>query len=313
MAHRYAFRSALLAFALLAGAAAAHAAGGIGDLYVTSDASNVVRAYNGSTGAFIGVHCASVAPASGQLSVHFGANNGRMLVGHFGGGVNEFDAATGAFIKTYNPGGSWAWSAIYRPSGNVLMTDSANDQVLQFDGVTGALMGTFATLPGGTLPSDMRYGPNGNLYVCGYGNSTVFELHPTSGAIVGSWTMPVIGDRCNDIAFLPSGEILVTVMGSDVCYRFDSTPVHNYLGSFAGTGWLRPHGIDVSPVNGHVFIADGVTMQVHEFHPTTFAELTPAFLAPGPGDKIVDLEFRPAAGPTPAAPSSWGRLKTLYR
>ncbi len=79
MAHRYAIRPLLALFALLAFAPSVRAAGGIGDLYVTSDASNVVRADDGATGAFIGVHCASVAPASGQLSVHFGANNGRML------------------------------------------------------------------------------------------------------------------------------------------------------------------------------------------------------------------------------------------
>ena len=101
----------LLSLLALAGAAApAHAAGGIGDLYVTSDASNLVRAYVGSTGSFIGVHASSVLPSAGQLSIHFGETNNRVLVGHFGGGVNEFDAATGAFIKTYNPGGGWMWA-----------------------------------------------------------------------------------------------------------------------------------------------------------------------------------------------------------
>lgn len=293
--------------------APAHAVGGIGDLYVTSDASNIVRAWVGTTGAAIGPHATSVAPASGQLAIHFGTSNNRFLVGHFGGGVNEFDATTGAFIKTYNSGGGWMWSALYRPNGNVLATLSSLDKVVEYDGTTGAVIGVFANLPALTLPSDMRYGPNGNLYVCGYGNSTVYELDATSGAIVGSWTMPVIGDRCNDVAFMPSGEVLVTVMGSNVCYRFDSTPVHNHIGTFAGTGWQRPHGIDISPHNGHVYIIDGVTAQVHEFDPVTFAELNPAFLATNSLDKIVDLEFRPETLPTEAKPTTWGRIKTLYR
>lgn len=293
--------------------AAAHAAGGIGDLYVTSDASNVVRAYAGASGLSLGPHAASVAPASGQLAIHFGAANGRFLVGHFGGGVNEFDAATGAFIKTYNPGGGWMWSALYRPSGNVLATATSLDKIVEFDGVTGAPLGVFATLPASTMPSDMRWGPNGHLYVCGYGNSTVFELHPVTGAILSAWSMPVAGDRCNDVAFLPSGQILVTCMGSNLCHRFGPGPAYPYLGSFAGTGWLRPHGIDISPVNGHLFIIDGVTAQVHEFDPVTFAELNPAFLAITSLDKIVDLEFRPASLPTEAKSTTWGRLKTLYR
>lgn len=306
-----------LALALLASvfaAGAAFAAGGVGDLYVTSDASNVVRAYNGTSGAFLGVHTSSVTPAAGELAVHFGLTNGRMLVGHFGGGVNEFDATTGAFIKTYNPGGGWMWAGIYRPNGNVYITDSQNDQVVEYDGVTAAFIRVLATLPPSSMPSDMQFGLNGHLYVCCYGTGQVFELHPNSGAILGAWSMPTFGDRTNDIAFLPNGEILVTNMGSNLCYRFDSTPVHTLLGSFAGTGWQRPHGIDISPLNGHIYIADGVTTQVSEFDPVTFAEITPLFLSPGPGDKIVDLEFRrQSADPTPATPSSWGRIKTLYK
>lgn len=318
MGFRYPLRSAtthLLALcAVLALAPAARAAGGVGDLYVTSDASNFVRAYNGATGAFLGVHATSVLPASGELGVHFGPANGRMLVGHFSGGVNEFDATTGAFIKTYNPGGGWMWAGIYRPNGNVYINDTGTDRVLEYDGVTGAFIRVLATLPANSMPSDLRYGPNGNLYVCCYGSGMVFELHPNTGAILGAWGMPFPGDQPNDIAFLPGGDILVTVMGTNAVHRFDSTPVHTFLGSFFGTGWMRPHGIDISPVNGHIFVADGVTTQVHEFDPVTFAELTPAFLAPGPGDKIVDLEFRrQSADPTPAEPSSWGRLKTLWR
>jgi DNA-binding beta-propeller fold protein YncE len=318
MAARYARRASLFAFALACACLAlapapARAAGGIGDLFVTSDASNQVRAYVGTSGSFIGVHLNSVAPASGQLAIHFGETNNRVLVGHFGGGVNEFDATTGAFIKTYNPGGGWMWSAIYRPNGNVYVASSSTDEVIEYDGATGAFIRVLIAFPPGSMPSDMRYGPNGNLYVCLYGGNGVYELHPNTGATLGVWNMPVFGDRPNDIAFLPSGEILVTCMGSNQCHRFDSTPVHTWLGSFAGTGWDRPHGIDISPVNGHVFIADGVTTQVHEFDPVTFVELNAAYLSPGPGDKIVDLEFRRVNLATESAPSSWGRLKALYR
>ena len=314
MALRDNLRSSLLALAFLGLATTAHAAaGGVGDLFVSSDASNVVRAYNGASGAFLGVHTASVLPGNGELGLHFGDSNNRMLVGHFGGGVNEFDATTGAYIKTYNPGGGWMWAGIYRPNGNVLVTDTGNDQIVQYDGVTGASLGVFKTLPPISMPSDLRYGPNGHLYVCCYGSSMVYELHPNTGAVISAWMMPFPGDQPNDVAFLPNGEILVSVMGMNCVHRFDSTPGHAFLGSFFGTGWMRPHGIDISPANGHIFVADGVTTQVHEFDPVTFAELNPAFLSPGPGDKIVDLEFRRQAVPTEATPSSWGRIKTLYR
>jgi len=38
-----------------------------------------------------------------------------------------------------------------------------------------------------------------------------------------------------------------------------------------------------------------------------------AWLVPPPGDKIVDLEFRPGAGPVPVAPMDWGSVKQLFR
>lgn len=72
-------------------------------LFVSSDVFNFVGEYNATTGAFGGPFAASVG-AQGQLGVKLNAAGDRMLVGHFGGGVNEFDANTGAYIKTYNGG-----------------------------------------------------------------------------------------------------------------------------------------------------------------------------------------------------------------
>jgi len=136
----------------------------------------------------------------------------------------------------------------------------------------------------------------------------VLEVNAVSGALISQWA---VAGRPNDIAFLPGGEILVTSMGPNVVFRYD--PAHNLLGQFAGTNWQRPHGIELSPTTGHILVVDGVTTQVHEFDPVTFAELNANFLAPGPGDKIVDLAFRPVGDPTPVAPTSWGRIKSLYR
>lgn len=295
----------LVLLAAVAFAAPAHAAGGVGDLYVTSDASNLTRAYTGATGSYIGVFSTAVL-TSGVLAIHFGATNNRVLVGGFGGGVDEFDATSGAYIKTYAPGGGWQWAGLYGPGGNVYIGSQLTNDVRIYDPNTGAYLSTLTSFPG---PSDMEIGPNGNLYVCSYTDSMVAEIHPISGAILSSWTQSY-GDRTNDIAFMPGGNILVTVMGGNVCYVYD--PSYNLLATFAGTGWARPHGVTVSPHNGRILVADGVTTQVHEFDPVTYVETNPAFLSPGPGDKIVDVAFRPDA-PTPVKTSSWGRLKGQYR
>lgn len=284
----------------------AHAVfGGVGDMFVTGDVSNTVRSYGGVSGAFIGLFGA---PTNSPLSIDFGATNGRVLVGGFSVGVMEFDANTGAFIKTYG-GPGWSWSGIYAPNGNVLVASSATDEINEYDSNTGAFIQLFAPMPG--APSDMRYGPNGNLYVCTYTGNMVWELNPVTGAPISSWSLP-FGSRPNDVEFL-NGEILVTAMGTNAVHRFDSTPVHNWLGSFSDPNWGNTHGIEISPHNGHIYVVDGVHAQVSEFDPLTFALLNSYVLSPSPGDKVVDIAFRPDPGPTSAIPTTWGRIKSLYK
>jgi hypothetical protein len=286
---------------------AAHAAGGIGDLYITSDASDVVRAYTGNTGAFIGNHVATVG-ASGQMAIHFGTNVDRFLVGHLAGGVEEFTGA-GAYIKTYNPGGGWQWAGIYAPNGNVYIGDMSTNDIREYDSTTGAFVQVLCPLYG---PADMKIGPNGNLYICSYLGGFVQEVNASNGAPINQWFLPLgASSRCNDIAFLPNGEILVTSMGDNMMHRY--SPSLTWLGSYAGTLWQRPHGIDISPWDGNIYVVDGVTTQVHVFDPVTFAELNPAWRSPDPDDKIVDLEFRPDSNPTPVMPTTWSRVKDVFR
>ncbi len=294
-----------LAALLAAAPRPALAFGGVGDMFVTGDVSNTVRTYGGVTGSFLGLFGA---PSNSPLGIDFGPLNGRVLVGGFGGGVQEFDAVTGAYIKTYGPP-LWAWSAVYAPNGNVLVASSATDQILEYDSNTGAFIQLWAPLPG--APSDMAYGPNGNLYVCAFASGMVWELNPVNGNPVSLWSLPSFS-QANDVTFL-NGEILVTAMITNKVYRFDSTPVHNLLGSFSNPNWGNPHGITISPHTGNILVVDGVTAQVHEFDPLTFVELNANVLTPAPGDKIVDIEFRRDDRVTTSDRTTWGRLKRLYR
>ena len=285
---------------------APRALAGIGDLYVTSDASNLVRQYAGTTGAFQTVFTTSFA-ASGQLGIHFGAANNRVLVGHWGGGVEEFDATSGAYIKTYNPGAGTCWAGIYAPTGGVYVGCWTTGDVREYDATTGAFIRVVTTI---NTPADMRLGPGGRLFIASYNGGIVMAVNAVSGAPMGIWVPPA-PSQPNDIAILPGGQMLVTCMRTDSVYRF--SPTFALLGAFASPGWINPHGIDISPSDGRIYIAEGAAGQVHVFDPVTFAELNPAYLSPAPGDKIVDLEFRPDPGPTPARRSSWGRIKRLYR
>src|SRR5688572_136183 len=139
-------RLAVLSLAFLLAPAVAFAAGGPGDLYVTSDASNLTKAYVGTTGNVIGVAYTSVL-GTGELGIHFGATNNRVLIGHFGGGVDEFNATTGAYIKTYNPTGGTQWAGLYGPNGNVLVGDWNTNDVREYNSTTGAFVQILTAVP----------------------------------------------------------------------------------------------------------------------------------------------------------------------
>jgi hypothetical protein len=135
-------------------------------------------------------------------------------------------------------------------------------------------------------------------------------VNANNGAPVSSWSLPA-GALANDIAFLPNGEILVTAMRTDMVYRYDAA--HNLLGTFQDANWGNPHGIVISPWTGNILVSDGVMADVSEWDPVTFTELNANFLQPGPGDKIVDLEFKPAQGTVSIEPMDWGTVKQLFR
>lgn len=294
------FPAALLVLSLAA--FPAHASGGVGDLYVTSDASNVVRAYVGTTGALIGTQSVSVLGA-GELGIHFGLTNGRYLVGAFGGGVDEYTVA-GSYIKTYAPGGGWQWAGLYGPNGNVYIGSWNTGDIREYDVNTGAFVSVLYPLAD---PADMAIGPNGHLYICHFQIGAVSEI-TFAGTLVNQWFLPG-GTQANDIAFLPGGNIVVTAMGTNVMYRYN--PALTLNGVYVGTGWLRPHGVDLNPADGLLYVADGVTTQVHVFDPVTMVELNAGFLSPNPGDKIVDIEFRRDNRIVNVESSTWSRIKNL--
>jgi hypothetical protein len=299
---------ALGLFLLLGSSPAATAGppGAAGDLYVTNDVDNLARQYDGMAGTLVGTYITS-ASGVGQMAIHFGMSNARVLIGHLSGGVDEFDANSGTYIKTYNPGGGWQWAGLYAPNGNVYIGDHATNDVRQYDSTTGAFVGVLTTVDG---PADMVIGPNGNLFIASYTGGYVKEVDANTGAPVAQWSQ-AFGDRTNDIAFLPGGEILVTAGGSNVCYVY--TAAKTLITSFTGTGWARPHGVAISPHDGKILVADGVSTQVHAFDPVTFVEVNPAFLVPGSGAKIVDVEFRPESGPVALREESWSRIKARHR
>lgn len=273
-------RGAIAAGALILSHAAAQGIAAVGDLYVTEEGTGEVLRHNGTTGVLQDVF----ATVSGQqvMAIHTSDTIGHVLVGSTFGGVSERHRDTGALIRTYNASGGWQWAGVYARNGDVLIGDMGTNDVRRYNPSTGALIGVFGSVPS---PADMRFGPNGNLFVCSLG-AGVYELDGDDGSLVAQHAPGLA--MTNDIAFLPDGRRIVTSMATNHAHVFNAGWTE--IATFTGTGWGRPHGIDISPHDGDIYVVDGVSSNVHAFSSSTYVELDASFATID--SKPVDLEFR---------------------
>ena len=72
------------------------------------------------------------------------------------------------------------------PAAELLVSSEATDQVLRYDGMTGAFLGAFVTAGSGGLkfPQGLAFGPDGTLYVSSPGSDQVLRYDGTTGAFL---------------------------------------------------------------------------------------------------------------------------------
>jgi hypothetical protein len=139
--------------------------------------------------------------------------------------------------------------------------------VLQYDGATGDLVGSFATRPGGQF-NGMTWGPNGNLYTShqgNFGNWRIQEYDGQTGAFIQNVVNYTVGDfsAAKGLAFGPDDDLFVGDWAKGTINRYDgttyaleaSTPL-----STIGT----PNGMRFAP-NGNLLVVGGGFNEVREF------------------------------------------------
>ncbi len=149
-----------------------------GRLLVASRGSHTVLAYNSTTGAFLGE---LVAASTGGLTAPFGLafrpgpEPRNLLVTSSDNRVLEFNSTTGSLVGEVvsvadNGGLTDPHGLLFLPSGNLLVASYGSNQILEFDGPTGAFVRQFNQ--GGTAtrltldqPWGLRLGPDGGVYV----------------------------------------------------------------------------------------------------------------------------------------------------
>ncbi len=161
----------------------------------------------------------------------------------------ETGSASGTFGSV--PG---AQSSSYGPDGHLYVCAELIDQVLRFDGVTGAPLGPFVfDNPGTPLdetggidgPTAAIFGPDGHLYVASFDNDSIFQYDGTTGAFLSLFVTAGSGGLNGPdagMAFHPNGNLLVPSFFSNQVLEYDGR-TGAFVGVFvpAGLGGLsRP-------------------------------------------------------------------------
>jgi len=207
--------------------------------------------------------------------------------------VLRYDESTGAFVDTFVPKGSGGLyspgAMIFGPDHNLYVSNGLfspkgqPNNVLRYDGTTGAFLGVFADGRQLTDPRGVLFGRDGNLYVGdGDGPGRVLRFDGQTGAFLDTF-VPLssggLSHPATGMLFGPDGNLYVIAGDQSEVLRYDGR-TGAFLGTFIASG---SNGLDI-PI-GMAFGRDG-----NLYVANTFA---------GTGGGI--LRFEGPAGPNPGA------------
>jgi outer membrane protein assembly factor BamB len=192
---------------------------------------------------------------------------------------------TGAFVGTFVPTGSGGLSfplgGTYGPDGNFYVSDSDHENVLRYNGTTGALIGVFGSTDD---PAGLTFGPDGNLYVANSAApGSVTRLNGTTGAEIDAFVAPGSGGLADpeEIAFGPDGNLYVASADTSEVLEYNGS-TGAFLGVFAsGNGLSNVRGLTFGP-DGNLYVANFGGGSVLRFNGTTGAFID-TFVAAGSG------------------------------
>lgn len=266
-------------------------------LYVSSDDTKSVLAYDGETGAFLGKFA-----RGGRLiepeGVVFGPD-GNLYVSSRSNEVLRYDGEKGNFLGVFANGHGLfdpAGIAFGGPGNDLFVASGSSDdgtqgnQILRFDGRTGAFEAVLdpANLGGLDDPEAVVFGQDGLLYVASTpetGNGEVLRYDPVTNAFVDK-LIPAATSQIQDptgMVFMPNGDLLLSSAATSEVKRYNGT-TGALIGSFvtAHSGGLNEaEGMAFAP-NGNLLVASELGNSVLEYNGTTGAFLR-VFVTEGSG------------------------------
>lgn len=180
--------------------------------------------------------------------------------------IVEFDR-TGALIGNFVPPGSGGLNAptgmTRRANGNILVSSSGTDSVLEYEGASGSFVSVFIASGAGGLvePFGLAFGPNGNLFVTS-SDGQVLEYDGNTGSFVRIFV--TLARNCGltaprGLAFKQDGNLLVASFVGRKVLEYDRQTGacvrrFNKTGTDEAVTLEGPWGIRVGP-DGQIYVS----------------------------------------------------------
>ena len=106
--------------------------------------------------------------------------------------------------------------------GDLYVADANNHRIVQIDGITGEVVGDFATAEMNN-PFEARFGPNGHMFVVNWGSNSVTEYDGETGVFIRYFASEGMSEP-SGLRFEPNGDMLIfneNLSGSSYLTEYD--------------------------------------------------------------------------------------------
>lgn len=199
----------------------------------------------------------------------------------------------GAFVSQSNNGGmqrstGMAWG----PDGNLYVGSHGTNQVLKYDGTTGAFLGTFVNNVDSPAAEGLTFRPDGKLYVLSRVTAQVQRFDATTGAFLDVFIPSGSGglSEARGMTVGPDGDWYISSGKTNQVLHY-SGATGAFIGAFvpAGSGGLsNPRGLTFGP-DGNLYVASASNNSVLRYNGQTGAFLG-AFVPSGSGGLLATGE-----------------------
>jgi len=151
---------------------------------------------------------------------------------------------------------------------SLLVASRFTDEILRYDGASGAFLGVFASGGGLDNPVGLTFGPDGDLYVASGDTSQVLRYDGTSGAFLGVFAEGGGLNGARQVNFGPDGDLYVGSGAGNAVLRYDGT-TGAFVGVFASGGNLQgPTSFTFGP-DGDLYVGSVNNDRIKRYDGTT--------------------------------------------